>query len=401
MPSRPSRAIALLLSYLAFVSLGLPDGLLGVAWPSIRETFALPLDALGALLVSTTAGYVTSSFVSGPILARMNLGMLLAASAGATATSLFAYTLAPSWAVMIAFGTLAGLGAGAIDAGLNAFVAAHYSARTLNMLHAFYGLGTTAGPLIMTTVLMASRPWQRGYAIVAGAQVALALAFLGTRSMWPVATSQSDASAARAAPLSSTLRRPAAWVGIAAFAVYVGLEAAAGAWVYTFLSEARGWSMGSAGTSVSVFWGGLMSGRVVVGLLPEARHPHRLLRGAVATAGAAAGALTLDAGELVGLGAVAALGFACGPIFPSLMATTSARVGAEHAPNAVGMQVAAAALGQSLLPALIGILARRMDLEVIPVCILLSGVALLVLCELAPVAHAQRCGRVAREPVAQ
>src|SRR6186997_3081024 len=113
MPQARSRAVALLLlSYVAFISLGLPDGLLGVAWPSIRETFALRLDALGPLLIATTIGYVSSSFASGPLLGRMNLGVLLALSAGSTATSLFGYTLAPSWPVMVAFGTLAGLGAG-------------------------------------------------------------------------------------------------------------------------------------------------------------------------------------------------------------------------------------------------------------------------------------------------
>jgi fucose permease len=372
----------LLLSFVAFVSLGLPDGLLGVAWPSIRATFALRLDALGPLLISTTAGYVTSSFLSGPLLMRMNLGVLLGLSAGATATSLIAYALAPVWPVMVAFGTLAGLGAGAIDAGLNTFVARHYSARTLNMLHAFYGLGTTAGPMIMTTVLLAQRPWQRGYALVGVAQIGLAICFVATRGLWPAADPVSPQATAAAAPVSATLRLPAAWLGIAAFAGYVGVEAAAGAWIYTYLSEGCGFSMSAAGTGVSLFWGGLMSGRVVFGLLPGTRRPARLLRLSLCGVAAAAAALWIDVNAAATTAAVAVLGFACGPIFPSLIATTPDRVGAAHTANTVGFQVAAAALGQSMLPAGVGVLAQRAGIEIVPQVILLSSLVVSIACEL-------------------
>lgn len=377
-----TRAVALLpLSYLAFISVGLPDGLIGVAWPSIRATYGLPLDALGALLISTTAGYVTSSFVSGPILARMNLGTLLALSAGATAISLLAYTVAPAWAVMVAFGVLAGFGAGAIDAGLNTFVATHYSSRTLNMLHAFYGLGTTAGPIIMTGVLMAHLPWQRGYLLVGAAQIALAICFAVTRSIWPSARTTPETAPAKPESVASTLRLPAVWLGIAAFAVYVGVEAAAGAWVYTFLSEGRGFAMSTAGTGVSLFWAGLMCGRVVFGLLPSTRRPAALLRGCIGGVAVAAVILIAQPAVTPTLIAVAVLGFASGPIFPSLIATTPARVGAAHTANTVGFQVAAAALGQSILPASVGVLAQRLGLEVVPIGIFIAALVLFGICE--------------------
>lgn len=391
MSEKRSRAIALLLlSYVAFISLGLPDGLLGVAWPSIRATHGLPLDALGALLIATSVGYVTSSFASGPVLARMNLGMLLALSAAATAVSLLGYTLAPSWAVMVAFGVLAGLGAGAIDAGLNTFVATNYSARTLNMLHAFWGLGTTAGPMIMTSVLLAGLGWQRGYVIVAGAQIVLALCFMATRSLWPSLDPAMVGAPIRAATVSSTLRLPAAWLGVAAFAVYVGVETAAGVWVYTFLREARGFSMSAAGTSVSLFWGGLMLSRVVFGLLPSIRRPARLMRVCIGSVTLAAGVLILGPGVRLSLGAVAVLGFACGPIFPSLISTTALRVGQAHTPNTVGFQVAAAALGQSFLPAGVGVLAERLGLEIVPRGILLAALLLLAICEMMATLRPQR-----------
>src|SRR5262245_11177425 len=219
------RALLLLaLAYTGFVSLGLPDGLLGVAWPSIRAQFGLELDALGPLLVATTAGYVLASFASGRVLAHMNVGALLAASCAATAAALTGYALAPAWAVLVGFGLLAGLGAGAIDAGLNTYVATNHGARTLNWLHACYGIGATSGPALMTAVLTAERPWQQGYAIVAGFQIALAIAFAATRSLWPRAPGAHVEHGAGSASARAALRLPAAWLGMAAFFVYVGLE---------------------------------------------------------------------------------------------------------------------------------------------------------------------------------
>ena len=150
---RPLKIGLVLLAYVAFISLGLPDGLLGVAWPSMRADFALPLDALGMLLVASTSGYLTSSFFSGRIVARLGVGGLLAASCAATGGSLLGYTLAPSWMTLVPFGLVAGLGAGAIDAGINTYIASHHGESLMQWLHASFGVGITLGPIIMTTGL--------------------------------------------------------------------------------------------------------------------------------------------------------------------------------------------------------------------------------------------------------
>jgi fucose permease len=373
------RRLLLVLSYVGFISLGLPDGLLGVAWPSVRATFGLPLDALGALLLTSTSGYVLSSFLSGRILARVTVGTLLAASCLLTATALLGYAVAPAWWVMVVLGSLAGLGAGAIDAGINTYVATNHSARTLNFLHAFYGLGTTSGPLILTSILAAGLPWQRGYAIVGVAQLVLAGAFTATRSSWPRAES-SPARAARSPSAIATLRLRGTQLGIVAFFAYVGIEAAAGAWTFTLLAEGRGVDMSAAGTIVSLFWGGLMAGRVLAAATRLGARPHALLRVcAVAVLGSAA-LLAANAGHRLDVVAAAMLGCACGPIFPSLIATTPARVGGDHAANAIGFQVAAAAVGQSLLPALIGTLADAHGLETIATSIVALSAALTTVC---------------------
>ena len=384
--ARPRAPLLLGLAGLGFVSLGLPDGLLGVAWPSLRAGFGLAQGALGALLLASTTGYVLSSFASGPLLARLGLGALLALSCLATAVSLLGYAVAPVWPALVALGVVAGLGAGAIDAGINGYVATHHSPRALHLLHAGYGLGTTAGPALMTGLLMAGAPWQRGYLVVGASQLALGLAFGATRGLWPAA-SAAPAARAPSAPLAHTLRRPAVWLGALAFALYTGLEAGAGAWTYTLLSEGRGVALASAGSAVSLYWGALMAGRVAFAFSLAAAPSGRLLGACSAGVALAALALALDLGAAPSFAALALLGFCAGPIFPSLIATTPARFGARHAPNVVGLSVAAAAIGQALLPAALGLGAASLGLEWVPRALL--GAALLLLL-LSPALAAQQ-----------
>lgn len=383
------------LAYLGFVSIGLPDGLLGVAWPSIRASFRLPIDALGALLVSFTAGYLASSFSSGLLLARVDLGALLALSCAATAASLVGYALAPVWPVVVALGAVAGLGAGAIDAGINTFAAVHYSPRTVSLLHAFYGVGATIGPLVMTAILTSGGGWRSGYAAVGGWQAALAVCFAVTRRAWP---SSSDARPGGAEPhearasLAATLRLPAAWAGIAIFFVYTGLEAAAGAWVFSLLTEARAVPAATAGLGVSLYYGGLTAGRLLSGVVAGAVPADRLLR--ACGAGMVTGAVLVwaDLSTPANLAGLAVLGLSAAPVFPSLISATPGRVGAVHTPNAVGFQISAAVLGQSLVPAAIGIAADTVHLDVVAPALLAAAVVVIVLHEVL-VRSASRAGR--------
>ena len=384
MRSRRRVGLLLGLSYVGFVSLGLPDGLLGVAWPSIRARFGLELDALGPLLVAITAGYVFASFSSGRLLSQINLGALLAASCAATATSLLGYALAPAWFVLVGFGLLAGLGAGAIDAALNTYVATNHSARTLNWLHACYGIGAASGPALMTSVLIAGHPWQRGYFLVALGQIALALCFLVTRSSWPAVAGDAHAGSTHAAKNASaraTLSLPATWLGMAAFFLYVGLEQSAGAWAYSFLTEARGVGVAAAGTWVTLYWGALTAGRVVFGVLAGRTRLDAMVRGALVAIAAAAALIAFDPFSAASPIGLVLLGFACGPIFPSLIAATPRRLGAAHAANGVGFQVAAAAFGQALIPWLVGGIAQRSSLDALGPVLLGFAVALIAMHE--------------------
>jgi fucose permease len=376
--------VLLMLAYVGFVSLGLPDGLLGVAWPSMRASFGLRLDALGPLLVATTSGYVLASFASGWVLARINVGSLLALSCLATGASLLGYAGAPSFAVVIGFGVFAGLGAGAIDAGLNTYVATNHGPRTVSWLHACYGVGAALGPAIMTRVLAHDLPWQRGYLLVACAQIALAAAFGATASHWPGAGEPDAASGPVASNASAreTLRLPAALLGVLTFFVYTGIEATAGAWSYSLLTQARGLSMAAAGFWVSAFWVGLTFGRIASGAIARSLDAASLLAVSLALTGTGAALLWLAPWPELAASGLALLGLGAGPIFPTLIASTPARVGLAHVGNAVGFQIAAAAFGQSLLPWLVGGLASALGLEIVGPALFAPLALLAAICEL-------------------
>ena len=356
------------IALIAFASLGLPDGVLGVAWPSIRRSFGLPASQLGALLASAMVGYLLSSFASGAVVARLGVGRVLLWSSVLMVANSLAYALAPAWGVMVAAGLLAGLGAGAIDAGINAFAAARFSPRLVNWLHASYGVGAMLGPLLMTAVVTSGAGWRWGYAIIGMLLAAMAVTFLVTVPLWTTPPSERGSPGeARdpAAGLLETLRRPRVWLNIGLFFVYTGLEATAGQWTYSLFTEARGLGAGAAGLWVTIYWAGLTAGRVVAGGLASRLSPDAMLR--LGTLGALAGTLLVwwDPGMGAGLLGLAALGLALAPIYPTLIAETPARLGRAHATSAIGFQVAGAYLGVAVIPGLTGLLATHAGLSVI------------------------------------
>jgi len=374
------RTLLLGLAYLAFISLGLPDGLLGVAWPSIRAFFHLRLDALGGLLMMSTGGYLLSSFNSGRLLAHMNVGMLLALSCLATAASLLGYASAPHWWAMVVLALVTGLGAGAIDAGLNTYAALHFTSRTVSWLHGFYGIGAALGPIIMTYGITRGHPWQWGYAVVGTGQLALTVCFAGTRSRWSETRSPKGVDRmAEAEPVSSasTLRLPAVWLSLAIFFTYTGLEACAGTWAYSLFVEARGILPITAGLWISAYYGSLTAGRFLSGIIAGRVPASFLLR--LCFCGIVSGAtlIWLATSPWANSMGLALTGLSCAPVFPSLIATTPARLGKAHTANAVGFQIASACLGPAVLPTVLGVLAGRFSLEVIGPTLL--GLALLAL----------------------
>ena len=370
-----SKLSLIILAYVAFIALGMPDGLLGVAWPSIRGNFSIPLDSLGMLLFAAVTGYMTSSFLSGALISRMGVGNLLAVSCALTGSALVGYTLVPSWWMMVLLGVLAGLGAGAIDAGLNTYVAAHFGEGLMQWLHASYGIGVTLGPIIMTLALTALNSWRVGYRIVGGFQFFMAACFVLTLSLWnarneaPKESGQEKRLTDYKTPLRETLRQPRVWLSVLLFFLYVGSEVTLGTWAYSLLTESRGIPTQAAGFWAGSFWATFTIGRILAGVYAKRLGINTLVQGGVALAFLGAVLLWWNPSQWVNLLAVALMGFAIAPVFPALMSGTSQRVGVHFASNTIGMQMAAAGLGTAIIPSLVGVLARQISLEVIPVCL--------------------------------
>lgn len=365
------------LAYLAFISLGLPDALLGVGWPSMRAEFGVSIEAVGLILTVGVTGYLLSSVSTGFVLGRLGVGRLLAGSTWLVAVGLAGYAAAPVFPAALGGSLLVGLGSGAIDAGLNAYAAERFGARHMNWLHASFGFGATLGPLVMTSVLGAGLSWRWGYGLTAAVQALLATAFTVTARRWddaPVPVAESGGTTRRGALLT-----PAVWLGAATFALYTGMEVAVALWTFTLLTEGRGLSTTVAGTCVSAYWGALFAGRVLYGVVAD-RLPGR--QASIACIGGmAVGALVIALpgpafGTVVG---VMMIGAFAAPVFPLLTLTTAERVGAEHAGPAVGMQVGSASLGAVVFPGAIGLLVGRFGTDVLAPSFLALAVLMAVL----------------------
>lgn len=352
----------LAIAYLGFVSLGLPDPVAGVAWPSVRDEFALPQSGFGLVFVALGCGYCLSGFFGGALTSALGLGNLLVVSSALVAAAMLGSGLAPGWWVFVLCGVAWGLGSGGIDAGINAFAATHFPARHMNWLHASYSLGATLGPTAAAAILAASGSWRGGYVAVAAALAAMMALFAVTRHRWDD-PGEAGAAPVAAVPLRAALREPLVWMQAASFFVYVGVEFTLGQWAFTVLTESRGLAVGVAGALAGGYFAAIGVGRVISGLATEKVGIDPLLRVALAlAAGGAAVFAFVPGGGPVGL-LVAGLGLA--PVFPCLMARTPARLGPAVAAHAVGFQVSAGMLGAATVPGVAGLLAERFGLEAV------------------------------------
>lgn len=388
-----NRNIILIIAFIAFISLGLPDSALGVAWPSIRREYLLPQSGLGMILIGVGLGFLTMSFNMGSLVQRIGMGRLLTLGMFLVATGLTGYVLSRSWPVFLLCAYVVGLGAGSLHSGLNAYVAEKFSGRLVNWLHACYGLGATIGPLLMTAAIQQAGSWRWGYLFIAGGMLTMALTFALTRHLWvlsiqtptvvpqpPVPTAQPILPETEPLPpanMRAALKNPIVRLQIGLFFLYTGVEVTAGQWSFTLLTEARGVEAAQAGVWVSAYWAFLMIGRIAFGFLISWLPMSLLVR--LSMLGVTAGAILLAVrgGATLSLLGLSLLGFALAPVFPSLMKQTPARVGKRLATFAVGFQSSAATLGIMIVPSFTGLLVQWYNLEVVG--LVLSVVAILLL----------------------
>jgi len=379
----------LALAYIAFVALGLPASLIGVAWPTLRAELALPLDALGLLFISSTIGYLISSFIIARLISRFGIGLLLIFSCLLSAVAFIGYTIAPSWTIFIVMGAIGGFGSGVMDAGLNTYLAAEYNESQMQWLHASFGIGATLSPLMMTASLTLFASWRPAYIFTSILMVILAISFFITLPAWkrpkPRSTGAVESEGAELnlmdyhTSLWKTLLRAVTWISILLFLLYTGAELTLGNWTYTLFTEGRGVSPQLAGLWAGGFWATFTIGRVLGGLYAHRMRLNTLLVGAMTLALAGSVLFWWNPIAVVGVAGVFIVGFAMAPIFPGLVSSTSQRVGQSHAGNTIGIQISAAGLGGALLPSLAGFLAERISLETIPVMLSVSLLGLLIL----------------------
>ena len=364
----PLAHLALLsIIYLAFVSLGLPDGVLGVAWTAMRLDLHQPLAAVGLLTITLTVSSGLSTVVSGYVLNKLGTGPVVMVSGFLTGLALLGFSLAPAFGWLLLLAVPLGLGAGAVDAGLNHFVAAHYSSRHMNWLHGCWGIGATLGPFIMGAAL-AGAGWQSGYQTIALLQLSLALVLLLSLSLWkrenakPPAEVHSDAQQARIKPVSTL----ATWLAPLGFLLYVAAEAGTGLWAASILVNSRGTSAATAGLWVALFFGSITAGRFGVGLVANRLGNRRLIRLGIliATAGAVVFAIPALPAPLSLLGLVV-MGLGCAPIYPSMMHETARRFPPKLAAIVIGRQVGLSYVGGAGVPAACGLLAAYAGLPMV------------------------------------
>ena len=367
--------------YVSFISLGLPDGILGVAWPAIRADMGQPLAAVGAITITMTVCSATASFFAGAISKRVGTGVVVASSCLMTALALIGFAYAPSFAWLVALGIPLGLGAGAVDASLNHFVAAHYSSRHMNWLHGFWGVGATAGPLIMGLALASSTGWTAGAQAIGLIQLGLAVVLWCTLSLWSKEHSKPPAEdGEHGATTFKPVRTLALWLAPLTFLFYVAAEMGTGLWAASILVTDRGLSPTDAGIWVSVYFGSITAGRFGVGLIANRLGNRKLVQLglAVATVGAAVFAAHGLLGAASQLGLVL-MGLGCAPVFPSLMHETARRFPDDVARTVIGRQMTFSYIGGSIIPAAFGLLATWAGLSAVMPVVVVLLIAMLAL----------------------
>ncbi len=370
--------------YRGFISLGLPDGSLGTAWPQIHRTLDLAVGLAGPLLLTATLFGAVSSLMSSWIIHRISTGPVVLISCLLTASGLLMLAYAPNVVWLWAAAVPLGFGAGAVDASLNGFVAKHYEARHMSWLHGCWGVGATAGPFVMAAALTTSDDgWRTGYLVLGGSQFALVGLFAVTLGLWKFAPSRTrggsdDGSVSSAEPKTLTMpaRSVAGAISAGLFALYVGLEVLAGLWVATFLVGMRGASPAEAGWCVTAYYASIMTGRFLIGFVVDRWGNRRVVRGALGVGLLGVVIFALPVGLIGSAVALVLIGGGLSVIYPSLMHEVPRRFRPEDVQRVIGWQNSAAYLGGAFFPLVAGGLIQWVGVWVVPVFLVMGVIVL-------------------------
>ncbi len=376
--------ILLLIIYLAFISLGLPDSLLGSAWPVMYTEINVPLSYAGIIAMIISAGTIISSLLSDRLTKKLGTGKITAISVGMTAISLLGFSLSDSFWLLCLWAIPYGLGAGSVDAALNNYVALHYASRHMSWLHCMWGLGTVIGPNIMAFALTGGLSWNMGYRYVSFLQIALTLLLIISLPIWNLkkqqSTDTSEGNAPNEKPLSllSTLRIPGAKEIMLTFFCYCALEQTAMLWASSYMVLHHGISEETAARMASIFVIGITVGRFLNGFLTFKFTDTQMIRIGQSIIVAGGILLLIPLGQIGCILGIILIGLGCAPIYPCVIHSTPAHFGADKSQAMIGIQMASAYVGTCIMPPLFGLIANHIHIALLPVYLLLLGFIMII-----------------------
>ena len=353
--------------YLSFISLGLPDSLLGSAWPSMYPELGVPVSYAGLISMIISAGTIISSLASGTIIARLGSAKVTAISIGMTAAALFGFSISGSYYMLLLFAVPYGLGAGCVDASLNHFVALHLSARHMNWLHCMWGVGASLGPVIMGQALAGSG-WQGGYRIIGILQVVLTVVLLFSLPLWklPQDAMGGEPFTPQHRSFPELLKITGVPEVLVCFLCYCALESTAGMWASSYCTLVRGLDAQTAASWASLFYLGITAGRFVSGFLTMKMSDRNMIRLGQVLIGLGILLVLLPAGNNVLFVGLILIGLGCAPVYPCIIHETPVNFGRELSMSMTGLQMAFAYVGSCLAPPLFGLLAQNVTPRLYP-----------------------------------
>lgn len=360
--------LLLAIIYIAFVSLGLPDALLGSAWPAMYRELEVPVSYAGYISMIICIGTVISSLLSDRLTRALGTGMVTALSVATTAAALFGFSASHSYAALCLWAVPYGFGAGSVDAALNNYVALHYKSRHMSWLHCMWGLGAIVGPYVMGYALTGGSGWSAGYRIISWIQIGLTAALFASLPLWRVhrGAAHRETAAGPALRLGQIFAVPGAKAAMITFFCYCALEGSAMLWASSYLALARGVPTDLAATYGSLFFIGITAGRGLSGFVTMKLNDRQMVRLGQVVIAAGILVLLLPAGDWTALAGLILVGLGCAPIYPCLLHATPDNFGPDRSQAVMGVQMACAYVGTALMPPLFGWVAGNGHLSLLP-----------------------------------
>ncbi len=376
-------SILLIIIYIAFISLGLPDSLLGSAWPSMYEGMNVPVSYAGIVSMIIAGGTIVSSLASDKIIRKFGTGAVTAVSVCMTAAALFGFSISGQFWQLCLWAVPYGLGAGSVDAALNNFVALHYESRHMSWLHCFWGIGATAGPYIMGICLTGGFGWNFGYLSISVIQFVLTAMLLLSLPMWKKMSQKAEEEHEKHQELGimKLLKLPGAKAVLCAFLCYCALESTTGLWASSYLVLEKGISAEKAAAWASLFYLGITIGRLISGFITHKLGDKNMVRLGQIIAGVGVLILFLPLSEYVTLVGLIAIGLGCAPIYPSLLHETPDNFGPELSQAIMGIQMACAYVGSTFMPPVFGLIVEHISIQFYPLYLLLFVAIMVIMVE--------------------